>query len=1093
MKKFLSYCIIIVGLFNFSMKLDAQSADRNYVLTHTALDSTGRMSATVQYCDGMGRPVVSVSDGMSGSGRHTAIRQEYDMLGRKTLTWLPVATGSADYILPDGNAEQEQYGDEIGFTHTSYDALSRPTEAVGPGRAWWSGSHAARTIYGTNGKDDVKLYKAPCDGKNHLVKAGYYPPCSLYLTTSIDEDGHTLSVYTDKQGQEVLERRRDGSLNNDTYFVYNDLGQLRFVLSPRYQEAGYKELYAYEYRYDGRGNVVKKFLPGCGYTQYWYDSADRLVFMQDAEMRGKGIFRFMLYDIFGRLAVQGVASGKGGFSNGTYMPVVVFDKNGSGILGTGYSRASGFNLPAARLEKTCYYDGYDFLYGGPGKFFNSVTHKPDSRATGKQTGAVESASNGGYVSEVYTYDDKGRMTGTVRTGLDGASLETSLSLSFTDKPTESLYNVKLGDVRTFHFRRNTEYNQYNDMPEKEMLSIDIDGKPLISKHEIAENTYDDLGRLVAVSRPGNAGNVSYDYNLRGWTTAITTPTFTEKLYYADDDGYSTPCYNGNISSQRWTNGNFSNPRWYRFTYDDLNRLTWAKYSERDDHGHALNRFDEKILEYDANGNIERLQRHGRKQDGFYGKIDNLHISHNGNQLSYVEDDAAGLYYEGAFDFRGSRADYKYNSVGSLTEDTGRGIALIEYGDWNNPRRIQFSNGNVTKYVYSADGEKLRTIHYTAAPNITVEQGQTHELSANEILSVDSTDYIGNLILMNGQPDMYLFPGGYYSFGQNSDAAGNTSEYGFLYYNSDHLGNVREVVNEDGELLQVNNYYPFGVPFSDDTISAKNPGLQPYKYTTKEFDLIHGLNTYDHGARQNYSILGVWDRIDPLAEKYYNISPYVVCANKPIKIIDQNGKELGDWEEFLFVLRHPIAASRIGSYQRGSNNISTNSVRFATRAEILYGSKKNEDDRGSENGAFRHVLWQATITSIFGWTIAKEAGDAHEDNPNINMSKSFFTSLDDADKSVDLHNNIIGRRIGIGSNGEGMKDLAITVLNDFKNSGFYEAQKVQGGYKIVKRKIDGNKYKKLLQIFRRLNNNGRYEQEEIDYNIKQIQEATKYVH
>lgn len=61
-----------------------------------------------------------------------------------------------------------------------------------------------------------------------------------------------------------------------------------------------------------------------------------------------------------------------------------------------------------------------------------------------------------------------------------------------------------------------------------------------------------------------------------------------------------------------------------------------------------------------------------------------------------------------------------------------------------------------------------------------------------------------------------------------------------------------------------NYYLFGAPYSDNSITAKNPGIQPYKYTGKELDLVHGLNTYDHGARQNYSVLGVWDRVDQLA-------------------------------------------------------------------------------------------------------------------------------------------------------------------------------------------------------------------------------------
>ena len=57
--------------------------------------------------------------------------------------------------------------------------------------------------------------------------------------------------------------------------------------------------------------------------------------------------------------------------------------------------------------------------------------------------------------------------------------------------------------------------------------------------------------------------------------------------------------------------------------------------------------------------------------------------------------------------------------------------------------------------------------------------------------------------------------------------------------------------------------------------------------------MHGLNTYDYGARQYLSILGRWDRIDPLCEKYYNISPYAYCHNNPIKYIDPYGE---DWTD-----------------------------------------------------------------------------------------------------------------------------------------------------------------------------------------------------
>ena len=52
--------------------------------------------------------------------------------------------------------------------------------------------------------------------------------------------------------------------------------------------------------------------------------------------------------------------------------------------------------------------------------------------------------------------------------------------------------------------------------------------------------------------------------------------------------------------------------------------------------------------------------------------------------------------------------------------------------------------------------------------------------------------------------------------------------------------------------------------------------------------MHGLNTYDYGARQYNPVTARWDRVDPLCEKYYDVSPYVYCANNPIKLIDENG-------------------------------------------------------------------------------------------------------------------------------------------------------------------------------------------------------------
>ena len=305
-------------------------------------------------------------------------------------------------------------------------------------------------------------------------------------------------------------------------------------------------------------------------------------------------------------------------------------------------------------------------------------------------------------------------------------------------------------------------------------------------------------------------------------------------------------------------------RGYDFAYDGLNRLEESTYAEGEDMNQNKNRYSENILSYSPNGSIERLQRYGKKNNGTFGLIDDLTYSYNGNQIMAISDKAGSLLYDGSFDFKdGANADveYVYDANGALVKDLNKGISNIEYDVLGNLKCITFSNGFKTKYIYDAAGNKLRTTHESVVAN--------------------TTDYIGNFVLEDGKLSKYLFDGGYCSFDNNQNPT-------FHYYEKDHLGSIRMVVNENGTIEQVNHYYPFGGVYGDLSYNAE---LQRNKYVGKEFDHIHGLDWYDHGARMYDAAKVAWDRVDRHGEKYTQLSPYLYCGNNSLVNVDADGKRV----------------------------------------------------------------------------------------------------------------------------------------------------------------------------------------------------------
>lgn len=902
----------------------AQTTTENYVKTEAMLDTAGTSSVkSVQYYNGLGYPTLSVATTGSDGGTACTLTT-YDALGRENCRYLPVPGTNLDFMSESSIRSRGYfYMDNSFFTQSHYDALGRVTAVDIAGDKWRQVGKQNRTDYLTNtSSDNVLHYEAPEDGSYRLVNPentsySYYPEGTLSKVVSSDADGKRDTVFTDLFGNKIMERTAAG----DTYYVYNTLGQLRFVLSPAFnKKSPSKTMFAYEYRYDGRGRMTMKILPkgssNGATTQYWYDRADRMAYMKDAVLGSR--YRFFLYDKHGRLCVQGTCSG--GSQSESILSTTSYLCGSAGICNTGYSVP--YTISDPWLEIVNYYDDYDFI----GKNLTSamptavvVSENQKKYSMGFQTGQVVYATNGEAIGSISLYDQKGQIVRSVRKGLNGYLEDMSTAYTFDGAidSTVADVNVRYGS----HFVATTNYT-YN-YGKKTGMNLSIShGRTALAR--CTEYVYDAIGRLINKKRHlicTNKSYCSYSYNVHGWLTSISSGGLQEYLYYTD--GLDGGCYNGNISTFKWKASNDVNYQGYNLKYDGNNRLYNAVYGSGNNLSCNRNYFNEYV-EYDSNGNITRLQRSGLvdKFHGGFGLVDNLFMTYEGNMLTSVRDNASHHSYAGAMDFDGvpgQEYPLTYNDAGSLVSDAGRRIAKIDYDLNNNPVRIQFTNGNVTKYIYSATGEKQRVIYLTAVPNITVAIGSSRELSSSEIQCTDYTDYLlgGSLTLKNGRIDKYQFDEGYC---QAEKYIYNTSQddFTFCYYDRDHLGNIRQVTEDDGskkgDVIQTMNYYPFGAKLCDNVTESN---AQSRKYNGKEFDSMHGLNTYDYGARQYNPVTARWDRVDPLSESYYSYSPYNYCLNNPVKHIDPDGKavETG-WDIFnvgldIASLSHNVINGNVG--------------------------------------------------------------------------------------------------------------------------------------------------------------------------------------
>ena len=607
-------------------------------------------------------------------------------------------------------------------------------------------------------------------------------------------------TFTDKMGHVVLSRQMKGSETHDTYYVYDDKGNLCFVLQPMYQSSANLDQYAFQYKYDGRNRCIWKKLPGAGYVEMVYDNADRLVFSQDGNQRAlsTGNWMYYKYDGLNRLTEQGTCTNK--------------------------VTTSGTNVLVQH-----FYDSYAFRSQAG---FNNSNFPDDASGNGKGALTASVATVLGSSNKIYTayyYDIKGRVAKTVQSNLLGGYDVTATVYTFTDKPATVTHTHTASGKPT-----RTEMYTYSYDHADRLLKVEhtLGG----TKITLADYAYDNLGRLQSKSLHGSATNkLTYAYNVRGWLTGISGTKFTQNLYY--NTGNGTARYNGSISSMTWKAGNESTVRGYKFTYDGLDRLLNATYGETAGINANTDRFSENVTAYDKNGNIKTLQRYGQTAASGYGLIDNLTFTLAGNLLNRVDDAAAASAYGGGFEFKDGvkqANEYTYDSNGNLTKDLNKGISTITYNVLNLPNMVTFSDGSTIAYTYGADGTKLKTVHKTGSTTTT-------------------TDYCGNVVYENGVQKLLLTDEGYVTL----------SDSKYHYYLKDHQGNNRVVINQSGTVEETNHYYPFGGVFASSgnvqpykyngkELDAKK-GLNWYDYGARHYDAALGrFTTVDPSAENYYS-------------------------------------------------------------------------------------------------------------------------------------------------------------------------------------------------------------------------------------------------
>jgi hypothetical protein len=464
----------ITGYINTPYELPNLSATENYVFTRvyqkpmtTAVGDLVNLQGlyvkdfteSISYFDGLGRAKQSIAIQQSPTKGDIVTHIAYDNLGRQNEEYLPYAVSSnnggiisGDIALATQNYYKAKYSTDFANVNLPINAyskkefdnspLNRVLKQAAPGQFWrLGGGHEIEFDYQSNTATEVRQYYVTTSFSNNTyipvlkINKGYYKANELYKTITKDENHtgvnkiHTTEEFKNKQGQVVLKRTYiTNTITADTYYVYDDFGNLTYVLPPKSEAqlakpnaTSLSEL-CYQYKYDHRNRLVEKKIPGKGWEYIVYDKLDRPVLTQDKIQQASRKWLFTKYDVLGRVVYTGmyihsslvarsIMQAHFDDLNNTASKFYEEKKTVIGSLGIYYTNN---NFPTSNLNVLTvnYYDDYNFNRAGTGLSVNDIygvssTSRLKGLATGNRVKVLNTPNK--WITTVSYYDEKTRV------------------------------------------------------------------------------------------------------------------------------------------------------------------------------------------------------------------------------------------------------------------------------------------------------------------------------------------------------------------------------------------------------------------------------------------------------------------------------------------------------------------------------------------------------------------------------------------------------------------------------------------------------------------------------------------------------------